>query len=155
MELTYKNLEKLIKQLGHQVFYQKETDQLVLTFKKDLIEYPVFIRIIQQQTILQIVLFLPCRAEEGTLADTLRLLNFFNKELDLPGFCYDELSKLLFYRVVIPAFDKMVVSVMTLERILGSLPEIAHTFGPLTQLVASGTKTFQQILEEFVKTGRK
>lgn len=155
MELNYKNLEKIIKQLGHQVFYQKETDQLVLTFKKDLIEYPVFIRTIQQQTIVQIVLFLPCRAEEKTLADTLRLLNFFNKELDLPGFCYDEGSKLLFYRVVIPAFDKMVISVLTLERILGSLPDIAHVFGPLTQLVASGTKTFQEVLQEFIKTGNK
>ncbi len=72
MELNYKNLEKIIKQLGHQVYYQKETDPLVLTFKKDLIEYPVFIRTIQQQTIVQIVLFLPCKAEEKTLADTLR-----------------------------------------------------------------------------------
>jgi len=126
-----------------------------MSFKANLMEYPVFLRIVQNNTFLQIVLFLPCRAEDKTLGDTLKLLNFFNRELDLPGFCYDDNSQLIFYRLVIPAFDRMLPSVLTLEKIFEVLPSIATTFAPLTQLVCSGTKDYNTIRDDFNKAAKR
>lgn len=151
MELNYTHLEKAIQALKHNVSFQKESGQLMMTFKARSLDFPVFIRILQENTLIQLVMFLPCKAEETTLQDTLRLLNFFNRELDLPGFCYDERTQLVFYRIVIPAFDKMMVSENTLEKIFEMLPSIASTFAPLTQLVCSGTKSFNDIKNDFTK----
>ena len=155
MELNYTNLEQVIKKLGHTVAFQKESGQLVMTFKANLIEYPVFLRILQKDTLLQLVMFLPCKSDEKTLPEALNLLNFFNRELDLPGFCYDDMSKLIFYRLVIPAFDHLMISVLTLEKIFEVLPTIATTFAPLTQLVCNGSKTYNDIKNDFNKASKR
>lgn len=155
MELNVKNLEKIVKKLADKVSFQKETGQLVATFKANLIEYPVFLKTIQENTLLQIIMFLPCKPVEKTLGDTLKLLNFFNREIDLPGFCYDDASQLIFYRISLPAFDQKMPETIIIEKIFAILPNIAATFVPLTQLVCEGIKNYASIREDFYKASGK
>lgn len=154
MELNYVNLEQLISKLGYSVSFQKETGQLVMIFKAEPVEYPVFLRIIQRDALLHIVMFLPCKVEEKTLSDTLLLLNFFNREIEIPGFCYDDISKLIFYRIVLPTIDYSIVS-MLIEKIFKVFPSIANTLTPITQLVCNGTKTYNDIKKDFNKTSKR
>ena len=155
MDLDYTNLENTIKKLGYAATFQKESGQLVTAFEIKGTEYPVFMRITEQSTLLQIVMFLPCKSDEKTLPDTLRLLNLFNRELDFPGFGYDEASKLIFYRIVLTAFDNKMIPNIAFEKIFKILPSIAATFAPLTHLVCSGNKSFNDIKNDFSRVSKR
>lgn len=154
MEFDYINLENALKKLGYSITFQKESSQFVLILKVNNEDYPVFLRILGNNTLLQVVMFLPCQVNEETLPDTLRLFNFFNTKLDQPGFCFDEETKLVFYRIVLHAFDKKMIPATTLQTVFETLKSIANTFSPLTNLVSSGNKTFNDILQDFKKTSK-
>ena len=69
--------------------YQKETDQLLFGLHNQDKDIPVFVKPISQGLLLQFVAFFPYPVTKAGLTDTYRYLHALNKDLDVPGFCYD------------------------------------------------------------------
>ena len=151
MELTLEGINKILTKLGHPVSYQKETDQLYLILSVDVMEFPIFLKILPTGPILQAVLFFPFQYKENNFNELSKFLHFINKFIDIPGFCLEEKMQTIFYRFSLPLFDNQMPSVLSLERIMQSLYNIAKTVTfPLLD-VTSGVKSAQTVIDELEK----
>lgn len=127
---------------------QAETNQIYFPMKSGEREFPVFTRIFDESGLLQILAFIPCSMEsKENISDVARLLHMFNKELDLPGFGMDELSGVVFFRWMIST-ENRAVSEEALTTFLTTLKTVCQTFTTVIQAVASGTITFDALLEK-------
>lgn len=144
------NLDSLKEFLSSKKFepeLQKETNQLFLIFKHQGKEFPLFLRVFEGENLLQILVFIPCTLKKEYLADTARLLHYLNKELDIPGFGVDEVSSLIFYRVMLPS-TKQSIDEEVLETLLNSIQTICQTFSPVIATVSSGVTSFDDVLKK-------
>ncbi len=133
------------KQLDPQV--QEETQQIFSIWKTDGREFPLFIRSLNDGELLQLLAFIPCNLSQETLNDVSRLLHMLNKELDLPGFCIDELSLTAFYRIVLPTL-KGELDEKVLDAILNTMEVVCKSFSPAIETVAHGAMTFEEVLKK-------
>ena len=87
--------------LGNEI--EKESKQIY--FKLDIQdkEVPVFFKVMEKASLLQLIAYPPTQIKEEMFAEIARFLHILNKELDIPGFGMDENSKLIFYRLVLPS----------------------------------------------------
>ncbi len=126
---------------------QAETNQVYIVFKYGGKEFPLFIRIFEGGELLQLLAFIPCTLKASSVNDVARLLHYLNKELDIPGFCLDETSSLIFYRVMIPVIDNQ-ISEDVFNSYLNSIQTICQTFAPVASAVAGGITTFSEVLKK-------
>lgn len=145
--LTNENILSFLKEHGYKADFEKKTNQITTTIDVDGMQFPVFIRVLSDGPVLQILAFIPCTIKKESLFDISRLLHFLNKEMDIPGFGIDELAGVVFYRITVPALDNKVNSLL-FETYLKSLPPICKTFTPAIINVSQGTMSFEALLQK-------
>ncbi len=144
ISLTLDSLKEHLLKANFPVEVQKETQQLYLLYKIADKEFPLFIRIFGEGELLQLIAFIPCELKPSARGDLARLLHRLNKELDIPGFGMDEPPGLIFYRVMMPSFDKNIYE-SHLDRYITSIEEILKNFSPLISYVSTGTSTYDEV----------
>jgi hypothetical protein len=151
--LTLKNVFELLQKKSLDVKLQEETNQVLLTAHIEDQDYPVFIRLLNNSTMLQLVTFMPNKLTPKSRNDVARLLHLFNVELDTPGFGMDENSGLIFFRNIIFAtkgqFDEAL-----LDKHLNAIYLVCKTFTPAIDALASGLITFDEVLKKASETSK-
>jgi len=145
--LSLENVEKYLAAENIQTSLQNDSQQLYCIRKYGGLEYPLFLRVYDRETLLQLLLFFPLSIKSGTESDLARLLILINKEVDLPGFGMDETAGVVYYRLMLPSFEKKVQSEL-ITTFLEAQERICRTFiGPI-MMVSQGKATYQSILKQ-------
>ena len=145
--VTQERLLEELKKLGLESEVQKETNQIFHVFKLEKREFPLFIRILHEGELLQFLTFIPVQVKKTHFADVGRLLHMLNKELDMPGFCLDESSSTVFYRILFPTHKKEIAKEI-LEAVLNTTQVVCKTFSPAVEAVASGAMNLEDMLKK-------
>ena len=147
IELSLDTVKTFLQSKGFDVHYQEETNQLYMLVKVANFDFPLFIRVYDEGDLLQLIQFIPISVQPGTAGDLARLLHTLNKEIDIPGFGMDETSNVVFYRVMIPSFNKQIEEGL-IEIFMSTLPVIAESFSPIIMTAASGNATYEEIMKK-------
>ncbi len=147
VQLTTTNLLQFVQEKGLSAEFQKETEQIAVILNIEGMQYPMFIRILTEGPVLQVLVFLPCSLNKNTLSDVSRLLHLLNKEMDVPGFGMDEAAGVIFYRVTVPALNGTVDDEL-LDTYLNSIQVICQSFTPVVINVTQGTMSFEAVLKK-------
>jgi len=145
--LKLDQLQKHLKKNQIESQFQKETDQLCILLKIAEREFPLFIRIFDNNELVQLLAFLPCNFKEETVQDTARLLHLLNKELDIPGFGMDENVAVVFYRCMIPAQNKE-ISEPIFDAFLNAVQVVCKSFAAVIAAVAYGAVSFEDVVKQ-------
>ncbi|MBA2728927.1 MAG: YbjN domain-containing protein [Parachlamydiaceae bacterium] len=145
--LTLENVEKYLAEKDIKTSLQKESNQLFCLRKYGGLEYPLFIRVYEQETLLQLLLFFPLSIKPGCECDLARLLHLINKEVDLPGFGTDEAAGVVYYRLMLPSYEKKIQSAL-ISVFLDAQEKICRTFIGSIMAVSQGKATYQAILKQ-------
>lgn len=145
LELKLNKIHEYLRQKNVDAHMQHETRQIYYIEKIHRKDFPVFIRVFDEQKMLQVLIFMPCGLTPAGLNDTARLLHLLNKELDMPGFGMDENAGAIFYRLTIPFFAEKFDEKL-LDGFLASMKELSHTLYPAIELAANGVS-----LEEIIR----
>ena len=146
-KLSHPNLQAQLKALGYDPKVQDETNQAYLVIKHEKREFPIFFRILHEGELLQILSFIPTNFKDESLSDLCRFLLMLNKELDMPGFCIDEASKTIFYRLMLPTHNKELPK-ETLEAFLQTSQTVCRTFTPVIEAIAIGAMSLDEVLQK-------
>ncbi len=146
-KLSLPNLQKKLKDLSFQPQVQADTNQVYIVLKQDKQEWPLFFRILHDGELLQMVAFIPTNYIEKCQADLCRFLLMLNKELDMPGFCIDEGSKTIFYRLILPSHKKE-ISDETFEAFLNTTQTVILNFAPVIEAIGVGAMTVDEVLKK-------
>ncbi len=144
--LTIDSLHKHLQEKNLSPEIQKETHQIYVIFKYGGKEFPLFFRIFEEHGLLQLITFIPSNLKAECVGDLARLLHYLNKELDIPGFCFDEAAGLVFYRVMIPAPNKE-IDPKILDAYIQSVQTVCQTFAPVIAAVSTGMSSFDSVLK--------
>lgn len=147
LTLSLDHIKDFLTEKKHEVQFQKETNQLYILLKVEGHDFPLFIRVYEEGDLLQLILFIPCSIKQGVQGDLGRLLHTLNKEIDIPGFGMDESAGVIFYRCMIPAYNKKVEPGL-IEMFMQSLPLIAQSFTPVIITAATGNATYEEIMQK-------
>jgi hypothetical protein len=149
MTLPTQNLEALVSLIDRWApgaSLQEETEQVVSVLHLPAGDVPVFVRLLPEPQLLQLVAFLPCELRPQAMADTGRFLHLINKGLDRPGLGIDEVFKVVFYRAVLPLrqgeWDE--------EQLRGAweaLEGVIETFAESIKPVARGAMDFHEVID--------
>ena len=150
MKVSLDTLRAALKSKGVEAIVQKETNQLYFSFEKDGQQFGTFIRLLDGDHILQFMTFIPIQVQEKAIANTARFLHLANKELDLPGFCLDEASNTVFYRVVIPLLNSEMDDTL-LYAYLHTSQDVCTTFCSLIQALGIGVMTMDEVVAHLKK----
>ncbi len=145
--LTLDSLFEHLTQSDFEIKRQPETNQIYILFKVQDQDYPVFIRVMDEGELLQLLAFMPISMETKTTNDLARLLHLFNKEIDIPGFGMDETAQVIFYRIILPAIEGK-VSGEIVAGYITSIKMITETFFPVIAAVVSGVATYADIVKK-------
>src|SRR5688572_7778880 len=151
MLLTLQNVQSFLTKKNFSPQLQKDTDQLCIVNTFQGVDFPTFLRVYEGGELLQILLFIPCNIKAGTEGDVARILNLINKEIDIPGFGMDENSNVIFYRMMIPAYEKNIQEGL-IELYLKSLELLCQTFTPAIVAVAQGHMSYDEVLTKLKET---
>lgn len=94
----------------------------------------------------------PFRANDLTLVDTARLVSFLNRNFELPGLEYDEISGSLCYRHIM-LVNKNSVDMGSMTITIGMIMLFIELFSDPVEQVASGTTTMNELLETVALAG--
>jgi hypothetical protein len=157
MKMNNKELTASLEKFGLKASEQPETKQLLTKFSLNGYEYPMFIRQLTGGNLLQVLTFIPCTIEKDALFDLGRLLHMVNKELDMPGFCCDEESKTVFYRVVVPCVNGQVDETL-FHAFLNVTKHVCEMFGTIIQAIAVKAMSLDEMMtkaKELQSSGKK
>jgi hypothetical protein len=157
MKMDNKELTASLEKFGLKASEQPETKQLLTKFSINGFEYPMFIRQLTGGNLLQVLTFIPCTIENEALFDLSRLLHMINKELDMPGFCCDEESKTVFYRVVVPCVNGQVDEPL-FHAFLNVTKHVCEMFGTIVQAIAVKAMSLDEMMskaKELQAAGKK
>ncbi len=149
--LNLDSLYDLLTQNKFDVKRQPETHQLYILFKTEGQDYPLFIRVMEEGELLQLLAFMPISLDAKTVADLARLLHLFNKEVDIPGFGLDESAKVIFYRIVLPSTEGK-ISGEIVQGYVTSIKMITETFYPVIAAVVMGNISFAEVVKKANET---
>lgn len=147
MKVNEHNLLETLKTLNFDAKVQPETNQIFLSFEHEGHEFPIFIRPLHDGELIQLLTFIPCSINDDKMLDVSRFLHMLNKELDVPGFCLDEQSKTVFFRVVLPTLKKE-FQPESFEALLNTSQVICKSFGTVIEALAIGALSLDEILEK-------
>lgn len=147
MELNEKALIESLEKIGIKGTLQEENNQIYASLSINGFDYPMFIRRLQGNHLMQVITFIPCTLEEGSSNDVGKLLHMINKELDMPGFCCDEDSKTVFYRLVVPCLNQKVDEEL-FHAYVSTTKQVCTMFGTIIQAIAVKAMTLQEMLSK-------
>ena len=152
------NMNSIITYLKDQGFapeLQEEHNQihLVLKGKHSNVDFPVFIRALNDGFLLNMLVYFPFEPKQAAAPDVARLLHLLNRELDVPGFCLDEASSLIFFRCVIPSHEGR-VKAGHISAFLETLRKVSETFFDGIAEVATAKMTFDEVLIKAQEFGK-
>jgi hypothetical protein len=154
-KISQHTLLQELKKLGYDAQVQEETQQIYFLFKDDMKrEFPLFIRILHEGELVQILTFIPCNVKEEQKNDVARFLHMVNKELDVPGFCMDEASLTVFYRLILPAHKKEMADDI-FEAFVKTSQVVCKTFTQAIEALAAGAMTLDDVLKKAAESGTK
>jgi hypothetical protein len=150
-QVTLTTILDLLKANQYDLQVESETNQLFGRFKDQKREFPYFFRIFDQN-LLQLIVFIPSQLrpkqpveDQATKGDLARLLHLLNKELDLPGFGMDEEAGVIFYRLMIPTFEKQ-LNAELLINFLKASENICKLFADPILAISSGQMPLDDLL---------
>ena len=84
------------------------------------------------------------------------MLHAINKELDMPGFCCDETSGTVFYRLAIPCIN-LQVDEKLFHTHLNAIKSVCEMFGTIVQAIAIKAMGYEEMLTkaEGLQAGEK
>jgi hypothetical protein len=144
-------LQNFLTKCRYQPQFQQETGQIYLLQQHSGIELASFLRILDDGKLLQVITFIPVKIRSETVNDLGRILHKINRDLDFPGFCMDESTKLVFYRIVMPCLHQQCDGDL-LEAHLKAIPKICASFYPLIETIASGSKTYDELISQLASS---
>lgn len=136
-----------LRENNQQPQFQKETNQVFLTYTIKGHEVPVFFLLRPEGELLQIVAYLPYQLPNNNFGQVARMLHLLNKELDLPGFGMDETEGFMFYRSVLPCHGGKVEKRL-FNMYLGTTRFVCETFMQAIGMIVSGTMTVDDVMKE-------
>jgi hypothetical protein len=148
---TQASLLEELKNLKMDSEVQKETNQIYHIFKMEKREFPLFIRILHEGELLQFLVFFPVQVKAEQYAEIARFLHMLNKELDMPGFCLDESSSTVFYRVLLPTHKKELAKEV-LGALLNTIQLVCKTFSPAIETLCAGVMKLSEMLKQAKKS---
>lgn len=157
MKLSNADLITSLDKVGLKATVQEKSNQLFAKFSQNGFEYPMFIRQLNGGNLLQILTFVPCSIKTEAFFDVSRLLHMINKELDMPGFCCDEDSSTVFYRIVIPCVNSQVDEPL-LHAYVNMMQHVCGMFGTIVHAIAIKAMTLDEMMtkaKEFQATKKK
>lgn len=122
---------------GFNAQLQTATNQIFIIFNVDKRDFPLFIKIDEQNHTLTIILFMPCTMRPKAPPEVGRLLHLLNKEIDLPGFGMDETANVIFYRYVL-LMPQNEIDGTLFKTVVESMARLGPNFYPLISSVANG-----------------
>ena len=152
LKITQHTLLQELKRLNFEALVQEETNQIYLIFKHERREFPLFIRILHEVELLQLLTFIPTNVKPECLNDLGRFLHMVNKELDVPGFCLDEASGTVFYRLILPTFQKE-INPTIFEAFLNTSQVVCKTFSPAIEAIGNGVMTLEEVIKKAQEAG--
>jgi hypothetical protein len=147
MKLSNTELISSLDKFGLKASVQENTNQLLAKFSQNGYEYPTFIRQLNGGNLLQILTFIPCSIDNDAFYDISRLLHMINKELDMPGFCCDEETKTVFYRVVIPCINSQVDEPL-FHAYLNTMQHVCGMFGTIVHAIAIKAMSLDEMMSK-------
>lgn len=147
LKVAQHSIFEALKKLDYKPQIQEETSQIYMIFRHERREFPLFVRILHEGELMQLLTFIPCNVKPSQVADLARFLHMVNKELDMPGFCVDEASMTVFYRLMLPALKKE-VSQELFEAFLSTSFLICKTFSPVIEAIAAQAMTLEEVLKK-------
>lgn len=145
LELTTDALVEFFREQGIEATVEPETGQVIFDVKYEETKCPVFVRIYPEGQLLQLMLFFPMMMQPKSQGDTARLLHFFNKELDIPGFGMDESTGACFFRCMIPSSDHKIVKEV-LAGYVNTLRTVCQSFFPSIGIITSRAMTYETLM---------
>ena len=147
MKLNEHNLLEHLKKNGFEGKVQEETNQIYVVIEQEKKQYPLFIRRLHDDELVQILTFIPCGVKPEAVADVARFLHMLNKELDVPGFCLDEASMTIFYRLLMPTVKKEFDPAI-LDAYLNTTQVVCKSFSNAIIALAQGAMSLDEILKK-------
>ena len=147
MKVNEHNLLQTLQNLKLDAKVQTETNQIYVIFEHEGNQFPLFIRELHDGELIQLLSFIPCNVEASHIQDLARLLHMLNKELDMPGFCLDESSNTVFYRLMMPTLKKE-FQPDVLEALINTSQMVCKSFATVIEALATGAMTLDEILKK-------
>lgn len=147
IKLSLDNVQKFLASRGINAHPEKVTNQLYVMMKHGNLEYPMFMRVYENDSLLQLLIFIPCSIQDGCQPDLARLLLLINKEIDIPGYGMDEAASVVFYRVMLPTHEGQLEEKL-INLYLDAFEPLCNIFTAPIMAAASGKMTYNEILKE-------
>lgn len=147
VKLTNQDLLKHLEEKQLKPQLQTETGQIVMAFRLNNKDFPIFLRIAEDEDFLQVLSFLPTKIKEGQHSAIARFLHHVNNQVNLPGFSMDDQQDLVFYRIILPCPDRVVNEAM-LEKFLGAIFNVSNTFFPIVSSLAEATIPYKDAMKK-------
>ncbi len=138
-----KHLDK--KQMKPQL--QEETNQILLAFRIDDNNFPIFLRISEEEEFVQILTFFQGELKPTAIAPLSRFLHYLNNQVNLPGLSMDEKENLIFYRTILPCSGKKIDDAQ-LEKYIGAAFNVCQNFHPLITEITEGKIGFDEAMKK-------
>lgn len=145
-QLTYSVLQEQLAQKFPNIALQKQTGQLYASFTIEGQEYPFFARILEGNTLLQLIVFIPVQWISHYTPEVAQLLHLLNKEVELPGFGMDDNMRLPFFRYIFIAKEG-VFDAELLSAIVEAMETACTTFTPVIKQVAEGQLSYREVVK--------
>ena len=148
--MLHANQDSLIqelKKLNLSPEVQKETGQIYVMFKHEKREFPCFIRLLHEGELIQILTFIPTNVKQEAFNDVSRFLHMINKELDMPGFCLDDASNTVFYRLILPTLKKE-ASTQLFEAFINTSQVVCKTFSQAIEAISNSLLTLEEVIKK-------
>ena len=147
MKVNEHNLLQTLQTLKLEPKVQPETQQIYVIFEHEGVQFPLFIRELHEGELVQLLSFIPCNLDAKYASDLSRLLHMLNKELDMPGFCIDESSSTVFYRLMMPTLKKEFEPEI-FEALINTSQMVCKSFATVIEALATGAMTLEEILKK-------
>jgi hypothetical protein len=144
ISLTLDSLRAHLVKSNYPIQEHSETQQIYLTYDINSHEFPLFLRVLGDRELLQLIAFIPCEMKSQAPGELARLLHRLNKELDLPGFGMDEEVGMLFYRLIMPSTDKKIHGTHLL-RYVTAIKDILSNFTPIIAYAANESVSYDEV----------
>lgn len=139
---------KFLKEHDLDAKLQEETSQVYVLFKYLEQEFALFIRLYENEEMLQLLTFFPVQIPKERYDVMARMLNLLNKEIDLPGFGMDEAIGIAFHRIMLPLFKEKQIDNEALESYLRAIPKICTQFFPIIAGTAGTNLSFDALMKK-------
>lgn len=150
--LNQNNLDKFLTSLDLNPHLEKESGLTYINIQANGHDIPLFFVIRNEGEVLQMISYFSYQLLD--VSATARLLHLLNRDLDIPGFGMDEEQGLIFYRLVIPCFDKEMDGIL-LRIYIDTIKVVCDSFSHAIGLISSGSMNLDTIKQQIKKEAKQ